>query len=417
MTAKSLREIYDYDSQAEFDAAGGAAKYGGGLVKIGGSLYAVVNGVQTAIGGASANPDAPAVVTSAAGGPNIASGTAATANAIDPAVISATILGGSVSGPVNGGANKIGANIPANVIPVGGASNNNAANTATSGAANYSQVFGYDNTANGLMSCIIGSHSLTYSGVSHGVVIGSQSSIQGASDASVVLGNRNSVNGSSYSAITGGYQNYINSTGNYNAIYSGLSNTISGTAQYCAVLGGLNNSISGAATSSMVFGQGITIASSAQYSFAFGKNLDAKNHRALTIGGSAASSGASQFCIMDEILTTTNATPTFFSGGFDTSANQCVSGEIHIVCRNVTDSRINRWKIPVAVKVNSAGNGLTASTAVGANVVDAAQTLTEDTMTAPVLDLTISQKIFVKVTGIAGKTMNWRCEYKLSSVI
>lgn len=52
MTAKSLREIYDYDSQAEFDAAGGAAKYGGGLVKIGGSLYLASGGSLTPISGA-----------------------------------------------------------------------------------------------------------------------------------------------------------------------------------------------------------------------------------------------------------------------------------------------------------------------------------------------------------------------------
>lgn len=340
-------------------------------------------------------------------------------NYTDPTVISTTILGGANSGTTVNGANFIGGDIPANVVPMGiSGVPNNPSETATAGRANYSQVAGYDNVNNGLMGVVIGSHNLNYSATLHALILGSDCVIRGASDGSTALGIGSYVNVSSYSVIFGGVQNEIDSTGNYNVICGGQKNRILGASAFCTILGGSNVVISGTSNNVLALGESLNLSPNMVHSYAFGKNLSVKNNRCLTIGGAGGSLGSSQREIGDEILTTSDGVQAFAFGGFDTIANQYIAGEIRIICRNVTDNHLNYWVIPVAIKVNSAGNGLTGSTASGANVVRTASTLKEDAgMPDPVLDMTISQKLYVKVTGLAGKTCNWRIEYDIASVI
>ena len=340
-------------------------------------------------------------------------------NYTDPTVISTTILGGANSGTTVGGANYIGGDIPANVVPMGiSGVPNNPAETATPGRANYSQVAGYDNVNNGLMGIVLGSHNLNYSATIHATIIGSDCVIRGPSDGSTAMGLGCYINISSYSVISGGVQNEIASTGNYNVIDGGQFNRILGSSAFCTILGGSNIVISGSSDHVFAFGESLSLNPNLVHSYGFGKNLSIKNNRCLTMGGAGGSLGASQHEIGDEILTTTDGVQTFAFGGFDTIANQYIAGEIKIICRNVTDGHLNYWVIPVAIKVNSGGNGLTGSTASGANVVRTSSTLKEDAgMPDPVLDMTISQKLYVKVTGLAGKTCHWRIEYDISSVI
>lgn len=340
-------------------------------------------------------------------------------NYIDPTVVSATIVGGANSGTTVDGANLIGGNIPANVVPMGVSGvPNNPAETATPGRGNYDFIAGYDNVNNGLMGIVMGSHNLNYSATLHSVIIGSDCVVRGATDGATAIGLRSYVNGSSYSVISGGIQNVIDTTGNYNVICGGQQNQITGTSSFCTILGGNNVVVTGSSDHIFAFGELLSLSPNMVHSYGFGKNLKIKNNRCLTIGGAGGSVGASQREIGEEILTTTTAAQTFAFGGFDTIADQYLAGTIKVICRNVTDGHLNYWEIPVAIKVNSGGTALTGSTAPGANVVRAASTMKEDAgMPDPAVDMSISQKLYVKVTGLAGKTCNWRIEYDISSVI
>lgn len=381
-------------------------------------------------------------------------------NTIDPTVLSATIFGGYAAGTVNSGANAVGKDIPANVVPLGtSAVGNNTADVYVAGTADYSQVLGYDNIANGLLSIILGAHSLTYTSTTHSYILGANSVISGVSDNNVVLGNQNSIDNSDGSAILGGTKNrisgggdfnylmgngcaisgsggsntllggagnLISSSSTYNFVFGGFSNTISGAAASGAIMGGNNNTNSSAFNGAVVASNtcsvsannssviaGKNVVSTARASMAFGDTFDADTAGALIWGSEGT---GSKSIVGSQFRLTTDATQQFMftvnGDGIKLPINCAYSGYVQFV------------GIKAGAPNTSVSYTLFISGEVTSGVVNqhnaVAVVVGSPTLLAtglPIVSDIGGRELYAKVTGAAATNIKWRAQFNVNAVV
>jgi hypothetical protein len=242
-----------------------AEAYGIGPAWIGGNQYWSDGSSWLSSGGTLAR------VSSSASGPNVATVDAATGVTaqIDPAAFGVVVLGGAIGGQINNGVSAAGKSFASNL------DQSNPSDTYVSGTCDYSQIFGYDNIGNGLISIIIGAHNLIYTAADHGVVIGASSRIE-AGSRNFVIGSLGKVTGGSQNAALGSYSATISTAGNNNTIVGGSSHTINNAvADGSLIVGGATHSItSGGDYNSIIGGAQCTLSGSAQsYSTIIGSYL------------------------------------------------------------------------------------------------------------------------------------------------
>lgn len=372
-----------------------------------------------------------------------------TGNAVASDLDGCIISGG---GTGSGRENVIGGTL-ANV----GTENSNAVMVAGTGANLARILGGYDNVVNGLSSQISADHSKIEVGATHGSIIGGANhTIAANSKFSAVNGGINNSIIGNYAVIGGGSNNTL--TSNYGTVAGGASHTLSGlnaaigggsantaSGTYAVVPGGANNTAS--AVSATVVG-GHTNEATANYATVVGGFTNkASNQFATVLGGDHnETTGSNSVSYGSYAKATYQGEVAHAMGKFATVADaqhskmiirrQTTDATETVLSYNATPNSLalpenGTWgftAIIVGRRVDTHDEsgmweikGLVARNATGPASLIGIPSVTEIALTAAstwsVAVTVAGNALYIKVTGEAGKTINWVGKFEFIQVI